>query len=60
VPLLPALKNLQDLQAGQRGLQTIVFQFVDLGHVKGCLGRKSSGAPCCRYNDLIISASPQP
>ena len=35
VALRAALKNVQNFQPGQCGFQTIVFQFVDLGHVKG-------------------------
>jgi outer membrane protein assembly factor BamE len=44
VPLLAALKYFQDFQTRQRGLQTIVFQFVDLGHVKGVwVGQGAAG-----------------
>ena len=38
VALRTALKNVQDFQPRQCGFETVVFQFVDLGHESVCRG----------------------
>jgi hypothetical protein len=60
VPLRTALKNFQDFQAGPSSFRAVVFEFVDLSHgVLGSAGKRFS-IWSCRYNALIISATPQP
>ena len=41
VALRAALKNFENFQSGQRGFQTIVFQFIDLGHGQGYRGMQN-------------------
>lgn len=48
----PALKNLQNFQSGQGGLEAVVFQFIDLTHELGVSGLwRAVLLQSCRYND---------
>jgi hypothetical protein len=53
VALCAFLKDFQDLQPGQRGLEAGALEFFDVGHGKGLgLGGAPRLGGACRYNGL--------